>query len=171
MPPPPANQCEHGITSPIRWSSWRKLLRIGPRLRAADGEHCRASAVRLRDSTATGRGGWSEFGMSIGCLTQPGGRGAESSLEVGRDRLTSGVFTTVQSTFRARVMLYERRRCYTRRMGCSRKPFLPFRAAQASRASSSRASNLSTPGSCGRLSSCRRSPVSAPCGAGRGRGR
>jgi hypothetical protein len=43
--------------------------RIGRQLRAADGENCRASPVGLRSSTTTGHGGWSEFDISIGCLT------------------------------------------------------------------------------------------------------
>ena len=101
------------------------------------------------------------------------GRGAWSSLEVGRDGPPNGEPCSPRRNqhFDLGSCCEGQGRRYTRRMGCSRKFFLPFFAAQASRASSSMASNLSTAGSCGRLSGCRRSPVSARCGAGRGRGR
>jgi hypothetical protein len=52
-------------TIPFLGNTRVSTFRIGPQLRAADGENCRASPTGLRSSTAIWREGWSEFDIGL----------------------------------------------------------------------------------------------------------
>jgi hypothetical protein len=53
-------------TLPLPRKTRVSTSRIGPELRAAKGENCRASLTPLRSSATTGGEGWSEFDIIIG---------------------------------------------------------------------------------------------------------